>query len=285
MSEDEHPELQRLLKLLAGADFATRYYAYCAAHATEGPDIPVAKQKAAIGATERAFKYDSREKFFSWRDPQPPAGCKLGLNISLDVGQAEWILHFATPQGHLGSTLAMLALQVKRLDNPGYKHAPPYPVPNIARSAELTVVLAEGLALYDEVADQLRAEVWCAGAMKQLMRVGFYKELRHGRPDGGSVRDSLQATPGPDDKRLVAYLRAGTPLVVAAGIVRDVLDNTVIGGLEIRTDGTYAWPSDFPHYVEKHQARPPGELLEHARSHGFACPSGIDLSQLQLPED
>jgi hypothetical protein len=120
-------------------------------------------------------------------------------------------------------------------------------------------------------------------AMKPLIRVGFYQELRHGRPDGGSLRASLRPSSGPDDTRLVAYLRSGTAMVVAAGIVRDVLDNSIIGGLDIRTDGTYAWPSDFPHYIEKHHATPPPELIEHARAYGFTCPTGIEIGQLKLP--
>ncbi len=118
---------------------------------------------------------------------------------------------------------------------------------------------------------------------KELIRVGFYKEVRHGRPDGGSLHESLQASAGPDDERLVAYLRAGVPLVVAAGPVRCILDKSIVGGLDIRTDGTYAWPSDFPHYIEQHRAKPPAELVEHARDNRFTIPSGIDVAQLVLP--
>ncbi|HEY1817735.1 MAG TPA: hypothetical protein VGG74_35585 [Kofleriaceae bacterium] len=72
---------------------------------------------------------------------------------------------------------------------------------------------------------------------KKLIATGFFSELKHGRPDGGSLRASLQPKPGAEDARLVAYLRAGKRLMVAPGPVRDVLAaNAIIGTLEIFTD-------------------------------------------------
>jgi len=118
---------------------------------------------------------------------------------------------------------------------------------------------------------------------KKLIGVGFYKELKHGRPDGESLHAVLQPAASPEDAKLVAYLKAGKAMMVAPGPVKDILAaNAIIGTLEIRTDGTYAWPSDFPHYVDKHHARPPAELVEHVRARGFAMPAGIELAQLEL---
>jgi hypothetical protein len=119
--------------------------------------------------------------------------------------------------------------------------------------------------------------------MKKLIRVGFYQELKHGRPDGESLRAVVQPEGAPDDARLAAYLRSGKQMMIAPGPVKDVLAaNAIIGTLAILTDGTYAWPSDFAHYVEKHHARPPTELVEHARANSFVVPAEIDLSQLEL---
>jgi hypothetical protein len=76
---------------------------------------------------------------------------------------------------------------------------------------------------------------------KKLVSVGFFSELKHGRVEGGSLRASLQPTAGPDDARLVAYLRAGKRLMMAPGPVRDVLAaNAIIPTLEILTNGTRA---------------------------------------------
>jgi len=96
---------------------------------------------------------------------------------------------------------------------------------------------------------------------KKLIRIGFYKELKHGRSEGESLHAVLQPVASPDDAKLVLYLKAGKAMMVAPGPVKDILvANATIGTLEIRTDGTYAWPSDFPHYIEKHHARPPCRL-------------------------
>jgi hypothetical protein len=117
---------------------------------------------------------------------------------------------------------------------------------------------------------------------KKLISVGFFSELKHGRPEGGSLRASLQPAAGPDDARLVAYLRGGKRLTMAPGPVRDVLAaNAIIGTLEILTDGTYAWPSDLAHYIERHHAAAPVALLEHARANDFVLPA-VDVSTIEL---
>ena len=116
-----------------------------------------------------------------------------------------------------------------------------------------------------------------------MIRVGFYKELKHGRPDGESLTAALSTSAGPDDTKLVQYLKAGTTMMVAPGPMRDVLAaNVIIGTLEIRTDGTYAWPSDLPHYIERYHARVPAEFTQHVRANGFVVPASIDLSVVEL---
>ena len=93
----------------------------------------------------------------------------------------------------------------------------------------------------------------------------------------------LQPRASADDALLVRYLRAGKPMITSPSMVRDVIaGNALIGSLEIRTDGAFAWPSDLPYYVEKHHARLPDELVQHARRHNFSVPDDIDLSKLEL---
>lgn len=118
---------------------------------------------------------------------------------------------------------------------------------------------------------------------KKLIPVGFYRELRHGSATGPSLHEAIGAEPGPDQAKIVGYLQAGHAFIVAPGLVRDILaNNAIIGALTIQTDGTYAWPSDFPHYIEKHHARPPAELVEHVRASQFTMPADVDVSTLEL---
>ncbi len=118
---------------------------------------------------------------------------------------------------------------------------------------------------------------------KKLVRIGHFKELKHGTPADPSLRDSLQPSASPDDAKVVAYLRAGVQVLVAPGPIRDALaaDHAIIGTLAILTDGVYAWPSDFAHYIERYHAKVPEDFLAHARANTFTVPSGIDTSQLE----
>jgi hypothetical protein len=117
-----------------------------------------------------------------------------------------------------------------------------------------------------------------------LTRIGFFRELRHGKPDGPSLHESLGSKAGPHDIELVRYLRSGAVLMAAPGVVRDVLipESDVIGSLSILTDGTYAWPSDLAHYVERHHARVPPQFLAYAQANAWAVPAGLDVVSLKL---
>ena len=158
--DEQHPEERRFVKQLAAFGFADRYYTYCAMHRKPGPDIPTATQKIALEQTGRTFKYDKREDFFAWRDASAPKGFQLGLNIAIRYAAVEWILVFRTPSGHLGGPFASLALKVKRLDTPTYRHDPPYPTPDAANKRELAQVLDEGFRLHDDLAAFLMKKAW-----------------------------------------------------------------------------------------------------------------------------
>lgn len=159
--DDRHPAHRKFCDLLRELDFADRYYAYCAKHSKKNcPDIPLALQTKALEETGRTFRYDKREKFFAWRDSDTPKDCELGVNLSLTYAQANWILVLKTPSGHLGGQFSEMALDVKHLVDPRYQHEPRFPTPDIANEKELHSVLAEGIALYEDVAKALRAVRW-----------------------------------------------------------------------------------------------------------------------------
>lgn len=71
------------------------------------------------------------------------------------------------------------------------------------------------------------------------------------------------------EKALVlAYLRAGTPLDHWRGFswCRFGCDHrTAEQGTADLSDGTYVWPSGFPHYIERHHVRVPQEFVDHIK--------------------
>lgn len=117
-----------------------------------------------------------------------------------------------------------------------------------------------------------------------LIPVGFYSELRGGKPHEPSLRAAVQPVAGADDARIIEYLNAGETLIATAGSVSDVLDPKfgVIGAPHVLTDGTYAWPAILAHYVERHHVRLPDEFMTHVRGNAWTVPHGIDLLSLKL---
>jgi hypothetical protein len=117
-----------------------------------------------------------------------------------------------------------------------------------------------------------------------LIPVGFYSELRGGKPHEPSLRAAVQPVAGADDARVIEYLNAGETLVATAGVVSDVLDPKfgIIGPPHILTDGTYAWPATFAHYIERHHVRVPDEFVSHMRDNAWTVPHGIDVASLKL---
>ena len=118
----------------------------------------------------------------------------------------------------------------------------------------------------------------------KLRHVGFFSELLHGEPFGGSLKASVSDTPQENERKIVEYLRSGTVFVAAPGLTKDVLnkDQTIIGALSILTDGTWCWPSDLPHYVEKYHARVSADVLRTMAENDWMVPNGIDLQLLEL---
>ena len=100
-----------------------------------------------------------------------------------------------------------------------------------------------------------------------LRLVGFFRELRHGRPDGPSLRQAVHAEADIDEARVVEYLRSGSTITVAGRLTSDVLSGSpdAVLPLGVLTDGVWIWPADLEYYVEQYHARLPSEFLEHAK--------------------
>ena len=123
--------------------------------------------------------------------------------------------------------------------------------------------------------------------VKHLIPVGFYRELRGGKPHEPSLREAVQTIASPHKANMIRYLNAGELLIATGGVVNDVLDPTlgIIGPPHILTDGTYAWPAILPHYVERYDVRFPDDFVFHMISNNWTVPSGIDVHSLKINRD
>ncbi len=118
--------------------------------------------------------------------------------------------------------------------------------------------------------------------MPSVTPLGFFRELEHGLSDGPLLRDAVRAAPGPDEGRVVAYLKAGALFCATPGTVDDVLSpGRTIGPPHVLTDGRFAWPADLAHYVETYHVALPPEFTAHAARQGWRVP-GVDVSTLSL---
>ncbi|WP_419905361.1 hypothetical protein [Kiloniella sp.] len=65
--------------------------------------------------------------------------------------------------------------------------------------------------------------------------------------------------------KIVLYLNEGEPIVCAPGLVGDVLcqENSIIGPLNILSDGVWAWPSDLSFYIENYNVAIPQAFVQH----------------------
>ena len=112
---------------------------------------------------------------------------------------------------------------------------------------------------------------------------GFFQELEHGRPNGGSLAANVQLKPELFEDQVLGYLKSGNLLVGSPGIGCDVLseDGSFSGPYHILTDGSWAWPQDLAFYVEKYHVKLPKEFVEDMRAKNWACPL---LSEAQIQE-
>jgi hypothetical protein len=108
-----------------------------------------------------------------------------------------------------------------------------------------------------------------------VKEVGFFRELRHGHPDGPSLREAVDDDSDPADPEIVDYLDAGSVVAVAGKLVDDVLDDSKVGvaPMDVRTDGVWIWPGDLSYYVRTYGIVLPADLVDHARAQGWEPPA------------
>lgn len=117
-----------------------------------------------------------------------------------------------------------------------------------------------------------------------LKRAGFFRELRHGDGNGPSIVACRAPDPAPDRERIAGYLRGGTILAATGTRVADWFEpgQEPSVALALLTDGTWVWPSDLAHYVEKHGVRVPDEFMEHMSGRGWEATAVAPDTLLRL---
>ncbi|QND17824.1 hypothetical protein HB775_29365 (plasmid) [Rhizobium leguminosarum bv. trifolii] len=119
---------------------------------------------------------------------------------------------------------------------------------------------------------------------KQLRRIGFFRELPYGSPEGLSINSSFSEFSSEKKAKVISYLRSGTACVVSPGMSRDVIsaERNIIGALSLLTDGVFLWPSDLAYYIEKYSVGIPQEFLEHMEQNVWVVSTDIDIQNLEL---
>lgn len=117
--------------------------------------------------------------------------------------------------------------------------------------------------------------------MATLIRVGFFREMHHGRPDDASIADEPSVPPGPKHEQIIAYLQAGHQISSAD---RPDTERDSTSQDALLTDGRFVWSSELAGYMQTHHIDIPAEFRDHMAALSFQVPSHVDVNALSLPE-
>lgn len=117
----------------------------------------------------------------------------------------------------------------------------------------------------------------------KLKQVGFYKELRHGSPEGDSLEEARADSAQDRQNKILEYLKCGKIFIASPGLVKDVLssEGKIIGSANILTDGNWAWPQDLIYYVQNYNVALPEEFVSHMANNTWKIPD-VDLTAIEL---
>ena len=158
----KHPRTAQFLDHLMNIDFADRYDALCHRHLDRGIKVPSAVRKAAIANLDRPMYWSKIWRRYMWREAwripsHLPKYAAIGLDIKIDE-RVELELVFTTADGIFTGPFARYLKQIRKIANPDYTHN--HPAPRVSSAEELPIILAESLALYDDIARSLKSDSW-----------------------------------------------------------------------------------------------------------------------------
>jgi len=99
-----------------------------------------------------------------------------------------------------------------------------------------------------------------------LAQVGFFRELRHGHPNGPSLEEAVGKLHASDVGGILRYLENAPTLAATGSVVDDALspERTAVARLEIATDGEWVWPRDLAYYVRQYDVGLPSSIVVRA---------------------
>ncbi|MFE9426015.1 hypothetical protein ACFYNO_23990 [Kitasatospora sp. NPDC006697] len=88
---------------------------------------------------------------------------------------------------------------------------------------------------------------------------------------------------GADRTAVLAYLQAGTPVLLTPLLGDDVVapERRGVVPMAFRTDGEWIWTDTVAYYLEEHGLAPDPELLAHVRTKDGAAPVGPGAEVLE----
>jgi hypothetical protein len=122
-----------------------------------------------------------------------------------------------------------------------------------------------------------------SAASTELVRVGFFREMRHAEPGDPALIAARRDDAQPDEDAIAAYLDAGHVMVASPGTTKDIFDPAKrTGPPHYMTDGRYLWPGDVAHYVRTYHVALPADFLDHMRMNGWRVPP-VELARVRRP--
>lgn len=130
-----------------------------------------------------------------------------------------------------------------------------------------------GLPAYQRLARGNGVLLWTRSSRQRVRLAVVFDEV-----DARNGPRFAAAHPVVDDlserRRVLDYLRAGSPLLVTTARMDDVVDRNLVGvvPMSFRTDGSWIWTDTTAYYLERHGLAPDPALLAHIRDAAYTIP-------------
>ncbi|RSN48803.1 hypothetical protein DMH12_25955 [Streptomyces sp. WAC 04229] len=123
-----------------------------------------------------------------------------------------------------------------------------------------------------------------------IRTVGFFREQASswGIEREHSIHDLVRATGEADEEAVVQYLVSGADIFSEMGAELDILSTDafpIAGGASLKTDGTWVWRLDLPHYVATYHVALPEDFLQTIRSRAYVVPQLDDEALFAVLEE
>jgi hypothetical protein len=154
-------------------------------------------------------------------------------------------------------------------------------------------VHVDDLPPYQRTALGSSALLWSARPAPSVLIADVFDRVDQvGGPGFTAARPILD---GRERDDVLAYLEAGSPLLMTTALMDDVVEETRHGvvPMSFRTDGLWIWTDAAAYYLRQYGLAPDAELLDHIRAHRFETPTvdpvtqhrALAALQAQTPDD